>query len=169
MRSLKSIHRKAAKKRAGRRDFVKRRNINNNVPTVSRVEHFDRFVHVVNETLVRDSKGFETKVRKQELDGDGQPVLKHIGYKEKIVKDPVFLHHIEGNKHIAKRDQFGINGREIGMIQYPWPKKVRVANPKARFDRLVIREMDRSSVPAATAERVIKERFPHLAKQLEIA
>ncbi|MFK5173550.1 hypothetical protein ACI3QN_13635, partial [Propionibacterium freudenreichii] len=47
MKSLKSIVRKAEKKKARRKDFKKRLNINKNVPTVIVIEEKEKFKSIV--------------------------------------------------------------------------------------------------------------------------
>lgn len=102
MKSQKSINRKAAKAKARRKDFVRRKNINSNVPTIGVEEKVEVF----------SSKTV-----------NGKPQVEHIGYKTKIVKKPVYSHHEKGDLYTPRKDE---QLRDIGMIAYPKSRKFLV-------------------------------------------
>ena len=107
MKSQRSITRKTAKRKAQRKDFMKRKHINANVPTIVKEEKVERF---------RQLKDRDGKVRMQ----NGRPLLEHIGYKTVKVKKPVYRHKKDGNPHKPAVDA---EKREVGMIQYPRSRK----------------------------------------------
>lgn len=99
--------RRAAKKKAQRKDFIRRKNINANVPTIAKEEKIERY---------RQLKGKDGKVRMH----NGRPILEHVGYKKVIVKQKVYRHKKNGNPHKPATD---VEKREVGMIQYPRSRK----------------------------------------------
>jgi len=109
MKAARSIVRKATKARARRKDYVRRRNINSNVPTVDNVVKIEKYKQV---------RGVDGKV--SFMAGTGQPKLRHVGYKQRVEKKKVYLRHEKGNPHEPMKDK---DLRIEGMIQYPKSKK----------------------------------------------
>lgn len=127
MRNQKSVQRKAKKRNAQRKDFVRRRNINSNVPTEAEEEKVERFANVVGKDrrVVLDvvTKKYKKRIRIKgerkdiEVIQTGlRPRLRHIGYKTIIKKKPVYRNHKEGDVHEPALDA---NIRNIGMVAYP--------------------------------------------------
>ena len=117
MRSQKSIVRKAAKKRANRKDFEKKRNINRNVPTIIHPQVEDVFKSVT--SVIRDPKSRKTV----------HTVKKYlVGTKTKYRKIPVHQNH-DGNFRYAKKDE---QNREVGMVFYPKTRKYHSKNLKTK-------------------------------------
>lgn len=119
MKSLKSKVKKAAKKKALRKDFEKRKRINANVPTVKEkvevqgVKQKTKFGVPVFEFLVNE-KG--QKVRRQVMEGGAK--------KEITVKTKAHKLFVGGDKSRPKVQQLG-QRREAGMIEYPKQRKFR--------------------------------------------
>lgn len=107
MRSLRSIHRKAAKKAARRKDYRWRANINGNVPTKA--------------TVVRKAKfGPLCRANGTPIWSMGRPQLEHIGYKFVVEKQKVYNSPDPSNRlHPLTDDAY----RNIGMIAYPKNRK----------------------------------------------
>lgn len=92
---MKNNIRKLAKKREQRRDWVRRRNINANVPS--------------------EAREVEEEVYSSETRKDGTVTKKHIGYKTVVKKYKVHKNH-RGMPALAQHDDWG---RNVGMIRYP--------------------------------------------------
>lgn len=107
MKSFKSIQRKAEKARARRRDYVRRKNINNNVPTEKYLDRKEIFTHSTDKNGNVEMK-------------NGRPKLSHIGYKTFIVKRQVPLLRDPNNLNDGLTDSML---RLTPMIQYPISKK----------------------------------------------
>lgn len=98
MRSQRSIVRKAAKKRRGRRDYERRANINKYARSALREEHVEKY---------------------RSTTRGGVVTKEHVGYKTvfRKVKD----HYHKDKDGDERQDSIG---RGIGMISYPMPRKV---------------------------------------------
>ena len=93
---------KLARKNRMRKDYERRRNINNNVPT-------DKF---------KSRKEVYRNTGK--IKSDGHAETEHVGYKDIIVKRPHYRNHTKGVPHQALKDEYN---RDIGMIAYPKKRK----------------------------------------------
>jgi len=92
---------KMAKAKRMRKDYERRRNINNNVPTDKFVERKELFK---NTGVIKE--GMAEKI--------------HVGYKNIIVKKPHYRNHVKGIPHKGLKDE---DNRDIGMIAYPKKRK----------------------------------------------
>lgn len=116
MKSLKSIHRKAAKAKARRKDFSRRKNINANVPVVqsSKTERVETF------RPAKDKLGRFLPPR------NGRAQIEHVGYATrnvpKLDRKHIYKNHVKGDVHTPLEDQ---HNRMIGMIAYPPRRKYR--------------------------------------------
>lgn len=122
MRTQRSIHRKAAKSRARRRDFLKRRNINRNVPTIDVGEKVDLFKPV---TVTVPGQPYSKSARKRRtrercVVKQGLAQVHHVGYKTRSKKIPICRMHVKGNVHEPIVDQYN---RVTPMVAYPKRRK----------------------------------------------
>lgn len=106
MRRARSVHRKAKKAHARRKDFLKRKHINANVPTEVEEERVEVY-----------------KTLKPHILKNGRANIAHVGYKVKKIKKKVYLHHEIDSRHKPLVD---VQQREVGMIQYPISRKYKV-------------------------------------------
>jgi hypothetical protein len=143
MSSQKSIVRKAVKAKARRKDYVKKRNMNNNVPTTAEVVKKDIFKSVT--TVLRDPKSKKTQhvVRRQV-----------VGTKDVIKKEP---------KYYKKDD----TNRLISMVAYPNSRKYKVAvDPRVRLETLIKRRIEKTGLDRKSAVAQVIRLNPKLAKKV---
>lgn len=118
MKSLRSINRKREKAKARRKDFVRRKNINANVPTTVRFEKKEKY---------RSLGGFEN---------DGKtPRLEVAGEKTVAVKSRKYLLNRRGIASLPRVENDSISGygnRVYGMIEYPKRKKMHDPIPTSK-------------------------------------
>lgn len=114
MRSRTVILRKATKRAAQRKDFIRRKNMNRNVPTLAVEKKKEVYRPVM-------AKG------KAVLQYDGKPKLEHVGYKTVIEKLRMPRLHLKDDQHEHRIDSAL---RAIPMIEYPMPRKVVPAGKK---------------------------------------
>lgn len=124
MKSQRQVSRKTAKAKARRKDYVKRKNINKNVPSVvsqERVELYRNKRIAIPERYERP-KNARPKIitSKQVFDGEGRPEIEYVGSKLRTVKTKKYHRVSEFDPTKPARD---LNNRVVGMIQYPKPRK----------------------------------------------
>lgn len=161
MKSQKSIHRKAAKSKARRRDYEKRRRINRNVPTVKTIEERPTYRPIMVEV---PGKYGEAPVRRQRMQS-GQAMLERAGTKKIVVKTKRYRRHQPDrpDKPLA-----GGHGNLEGMIQYPARRQMIALSPDARLQMLVTRRMTKySDLSKKIATEQVLDHNPKLAKTLE--
>lgn len=125
MRSQKSINRKAVKARARRKDFIRRKNINKNVPTITKIDKVEKYVPIFKTVSNTSWNGKTTTMNvPQYHPGTNTPRLAHVGYKEKKRKVKVFKYHYKGNPHDPLIDD---SLRKVGMIAYPKRRKIHAS------------------------------------------
>lgn len=112
-KSLKSIIKKREKAKARRKDFVKRSNINKNVPSVEVVHRVPTF---------SQKKENGKTVMKTLIDGGIRPEVEHYGYKLVKIKKKVYRQHQLGDEN---EPAFDANRRRIGMVSFPLIKKYK--------------------------------------------
>lgn len=127
MKNQKLRVKKLAKKRAHRKDFVRRDNINKNVPTKIVTERVEKYQSVETKGVVvdrvyRNGKFTEIKKNVQQFNANGTPKIVHVGYKEVTNKVKQFRNHVKGDR---SKPLYDAQDREIGMIAYPLSRKYR--------------------------------------------
>lgn len=122
MRSQKSIVRKAQKARNRIKDFVKRANINKNVPNKIVIDKREKFAPAFVSVTTQTYSGSKTINVPKYHPGTNTPVLKHTGYKDVKRKLPLYRHHYKNRPHDPLVDD---SLRRVGMIQYPKRRKMR--------------------------------------------
>ncbi len=124
MKSQKSRAKKAEKAQARRKDFVKRRNINRNVPTKLHTEKIDTFQPKKTregKTVFERDRMVVGKGKKAKTINTLRPVMEVSGQKSVTSKIPVYRNrHTKGQWWEPKRDE---TNRKIGMTGYPMSKK----------------------------------------------
>ena len=117
MRTIQKLQRKQKKAQARRKDYVRRRNINNNPPVVEE----SKTIEVEKFRPARDKKTGQLLPPK-----NGMAQIEHVGYKKRfthpIDRLHVYKNHEKGNVYKPLEDEYE---REIGMIAYPKRRKNR--------------------------------------------
>lgn len=128
MRSAVFIHRKAAKSRARRKDYERRKNINDNVPTMKVEVRKDVYA---NKTRTTQGYPYRTgrhgRTRQTNVVVDGSAEKLHVGYKTVIVKKPICKLHVKGNVHKPRVDA---QNRVTPMVEYPPSRKFKKTTKK---------------------------------------
>ena len=102
------MQRRQRKANARRKDYIRRRNINNNVPSIEIIER--------QETFAPDPKA------KSHVDSSGRANVIHTGYRYKKVRVKNFKHKDPDNPSYPMKD---VHNRSIGMVQYPLRRKFK--------------------------------------------
>lgn len=112
MRTVQKMQRSQKKANARRKDYVRRRNINNNVPVLQA----SKLVEVETFRPARDRKTGQLLP----TDKLGHAQVEHVGYKtvftHPVDRQRIYKNHKKGSVHIPLEDEYE---REIGMIAYP--------------------------------------------------
>jgi hypothetical protein len=125
MRNQRAKQRKALKAKKHRADYVRRKNINSNIPTIKVEEKKPRY-RVATTERVDFTYNYKTKRRERSVlripitDRNGKQELEHIGYKHFIVKKLNPRYKASGTLHEPRKDEYK---RDVGMIPYP-PRRV---------------------------------------------
>lgn len=138
MKSLRSITRKREKAKARRKDFVRRKHINANVPTIVKEEKVEKYRSVHKDVVVEKKKGSWRKpiVKKVVYEDDGvTPMLRLAGEKIVRTKEKVYRNHRRGVPSLPARERYSLrhsSNRDIGMIEYPKRRKFRDPIPTSK-------------------------------------
>lgn len=128
MRSPVSIHRKAAKSQARRKDYERRKNTNDNVPTMKVELRKEVFA---NKTRTTQAKPYRTgrhgRTRQTNVVVGGLAERLHVGYKTVIEKMPICKLHVKGNVHKPRIDA---QNRLTPMVEYPPSRKFKKTTKK---------------------------------------